>query len=96
VVVIKPNVQWWNQGTPNLSALKRFVDLTMNRPGGFDGEVVLAENCHRGSKPWKHAGWTAQFTINSDLNRINNFNDLSQHLKKNYLWPQMTVESPQT
>ena len=47
VVVIKPNVQWWNQGAPNLAALKTFVDLIMDRPGGFKGEVVVAENCHR-------------------------------------------------
>ena len=51
VVVIKPNVQWWNQGVPNLSALNSFVDSIMNRQGGFHGEVVLAENCHRGASP---------------------------------------------
>jgi hypothetical protein len=84
IVVIKPNVQWWNQGAPNLSAVNRFVDMIMNRRGGFYGEVVLAENCHRGNTPWKHAGWAAKFTRNSDLKEINNFNDLSQHLKKNY------------
>jgi hypothetical protein len=84
VVVIKPNVQWWNQGAPNLSALKRIIDLIMSRPGGFNGEVVLAENCHRGSSPWKHAGWAAKFSRNSDLKEISNFNDLSQHLKKKY------------
>ena len=26
VVLIKPNVQWWNQGAPNLTALKTFVN----------------------------------------------------------------------
>lgn len=59
VVVIKPNVQWWNQGAPNLAALKGFVDLIMARPGGFHGEVVLAENCHRGQhhgRLWIPAG----------------------------------------
>lgn len=53
VVVIKPNVQWWNQGAPNLSTVEAFVDLIMDRTGGFYGEVVLAENCHRGPKPWE-------------------------------------------
>ena len=56
VVVIKPNVQWWNQGVPNLAALSEFVEIIMNRPGGFNGEVVLGENVHRGAEPWKHAG----------------------------------------
>jgi hypothetical protein len=55
VVVIKPNVQWWNQGAPNLGALDAFVALVMERSGGFRGEVVIAENCHggrsRGTRP---------------------------------------------
>ena len=86
VVVIKPNVQWWNQGVPNLSALNAFVDLIMNRRGGFHGEVVLAENCHRGASPWEslHSGWAPVFSRNSDLDQINNFNDLGAHLKKKY------------
>lgn len=86
VVVIKPNVQWWNHGAPNLSALKAFVDLIMNHSSGFDGEVVIAENCHRGSEPWKskHSGWSPVFERNSGLERINNFNELTNHLKKIY------------
>ena len=56
VIVIKPNIQWYNQGATNLSALKTFIDLIINRPGGFHGEVVIAENCHRGLEPWKSAG----------------------------------------
>lgn len=86
VVVIKPNVQWWNQGAPNLSALKAFVDMIMNHSGGFNGEVVIAENCHRGITPWKsmHSGWAPRFSWNSDIQDINNFNNLSTHLKKKY------------
>ena len=86
VVVIKPNVQWWNQGATNLSALKTLVDLIMNRPSGFYGEVVVAENSHRGNEPWKvkQSGWIRKYERNSDLNAINNFNDLTSHLKKTH------------
>ena len=43
IVIVKPNVQWWNQGAPNLSALKVFVDFILNsHSGGFNGEVVVA------------------------------------------------------
>ncbi len=84
VVVIKQNVQWWNQGAPNLLALKTFVDLIMERPGGFRGEVVVAENCHRGSMPWKRAGWVTTFSRNSGLQGIKNMNGLSGHLKGKY------------
>jgi len=86
VVVIKPNVQWWNHGATNLSALKTFVDLIMTRPSGFYGEVVIAENCHRGNEPWTEdeSGWIRKYERNSDLRHINNFNDLTAHLKKIY------------
>ena len=84
VVVIKPNVQWWNQGAPNLAALKHFVDLIMERPGEFRGEVVVAENCHRGASPWQHAGWIRAFERNSDLTQIHNMNDLADQLKRKY------------
>jgi len=84
VVVIKPNVQWWNQGAPNLSAFKKFVDLIMNRPSGFSGEVIIAENTHRGSSPWERTGWQKAFDRNSDLKNIQNYNGLTKNLKKKY------------
>jgi hypothetical protein len=84
VVVIKPNAQWWNQGAPSLAALKGFVDLIMNRPGGFKGEVALAENCHRSASPWREGGWARNFEQNSDLPQIHNMNDLARDLKKKY------------
>ena len=67
VVAIKPNVQWWNHGVPNLLAVKALVDAIFNRSGGFYGEVVIVENVHRGKSPWKHAGWSQNFDLNADL-----------------------------
>jgi len=86
VVVIKPNVQWWNQGAPNLSALMKLVGLIMKRPGGFKGEVVLAENCHRGSRPWKseNSGWLPDFDRNVNFDGIKNYNDLTRQLKQKF------------
>ena len=86
IVVIKPNVQWWNQGAPNILALKTFVDLIMDRPGGFTGEVIVAENCHRGSTPWQSeaSGWKPAFERNSDLPGIRNYNELAADLKRRH------------
>lgn len=84
IVVIKPNVQWWNQGAPNLRVMKTLVDLIFVRPGGFVGEVIIGENCHRGATPSKSAGWTKGFSLNSDLPSIHNYNDLGRALKKRY------------
>lgn len=86
IVLIKPNVQWWNQGAPNLAALKTFVDLIMDRPGGFKGEVVLSENCHRGPRPWESvsSGWAHDFERNADLAKAPHLNELSRILKEKY------------
>lgn len=82
IVIIKPNVQWWNQGAPNLSSLKTFVDMIMNQPGGFYGEVIIAENSHGGATPWKHGGWVNPFIRNSSIMEVHNYNELSMYLKK--------------
>lgn len=84
VVVIKPNVQWWNQGAPNIVAIEALVSMIMNRKGGFRGEVALAENNHRGNKPWESAGWKINFVRNSDLPGVSNYNQLADYLKKKY------------
>jgi len=86
IIVIKPNLQWWNQGAPNLVSLKTFVDLIMELPGGFNGEVIVADNCHRGSNPWESnsSAWAHNFEWNSDIPNVKNMNELSQLLKEQY------------
>ncbi len=84
LVIIKPNVQWWNQGAPNLHALYTFIKCIMEQPGGFTGEVVVAENCHRGNKPWEHAGWSHSFERNRSITDIHNYSDLTKRLKEDF------------
>jgi hypothetical protein len=84
IVVIKPNVQWWNQGAPNLGALYTFIKLIMERPDGFSGEVVIAENCHRGDQPWNSAGWSHTFERNTSISSVQNYNDLTKKLKQDF------------
>lgn len=86
VVIVKPNAQWWNQGATNLCALETFVEMVMDRRGGFQGEVVIAENCHRGKTPWRStsSGWACLFERNSCIPGIRNLNELCQTLKRRY------------
>lgn len=84
IVIIKPNIQWWNQGVPNIAAVEALVSMIINRPGGFNGEIVLSENNHCGSEPWNKVGWHRNFERNSDLSGINNYNEFSKLLKKKY------------
>lgn len=84
IVIIKPNAQWWNQGAPNLKLIKVLVDEVMGRAGGFRGEVVLAENCHRGPRPWETAGWATPFARNSDLPGISTLNELGELIQRTH------------
>ena len=84
IVILKPNLQWYNQGAPNIAAVERLVTLIQEMKGGFRGEVVVAENVHRGPLPWKNAGWAVPFVRNSDLPGITNYGGLAEHLKHRF------------
>jgi len=70
IVVIKTNAQWWNQGSPNLAAMKKFIELILNIPG-FTGEVIICDNNHR-ADPFTKGAWGETFEINSDVPGVNN------------------------
>ena len=83
----RPSENILNVINPNLSALKVFVDLILNAHNGrFNGELFVAENCHRGTCPGEalNSGWVPVFSRNSDLDQTDNYNDLGKHLKKKY------------
>jgi hypothetical protein len=46
-VVLKPNGQWPNQGYTHTQSIKALIDVILNRPGGFNGEIILTEHVHR-------------------------------------------------
>ncbi|MBD3347207.1 MAG: DUF362 domain-containing protein [Chitinivibrionales bacterium] len=83
IVCIKPNLQWWNQGAPNIAAVNYLIEMIFNRPGGFGGEVILAENNHRGNRPWEMGGWAQTFVRNSDCECIH-YNALVHRLKHRF------------
>jgi hypothetical protein len=46
-VVLKPNGQWSRQGYTHTLCIKALIDLILSRPGGFTGEIIIAEHVHR-------------------------------------------------
>jgi len=76
IVVLKPNMQWWNQGRTNLAAMKGFIDLVLSIPE-FSGEVIIAENNHFLDESLPNAeqdnirGWTHMSEINGDIDGVN-------------------------
>lgn len=82
IVVLKPNLQWWNQGRTNLWAMKGFVDLVLSIPG-FSGEVIFAENHHFMDTSLPNGeednvrGWVKFSEINGDIEGVqHNLNSL--------------------
>jgi hypothetical protein len=74
VVVINPNGQWTNQGGSNCACCMGLIDLIVNRPGGFNGEIIFCENTQFSNTGY----WTA--TGNQLLrNGPYNFNDMIAH-----------------
>jgi len=71
VVILKPNLYCENQGYTHTEATKAIVDIILNMPGGFSGEIVIAENVH-GGEDLPDCGWAASLE-----NRVNNWPDMN-------------------
>ncbi|MEW6411009.1 MAG: hypothetical protein AB1483_00890 [Candidatus Zixiibacteriota bacterium] len=72
VVVINPNGQWTNQGGSNCACCMGLIDLILNRPGGFDGEIIFAECTQFSTTGY----WTASESWELQRNGPYGFNDM--------------------
>ncbi|MGD9897727.1 MAG: DUF362 domain-containing protein [Calditrichaceae bacterium] len=89
IVILKPNLQWWNQGRTNLAAMKAFIDIILKIPG-FTGEVIIAENHHFMDSALPEGeeenirGWVHLSEINGDIDGQNhNINTMIDLYNKN-------------
>lgn len=85
IVILKPNAQWWNQGTTNTNNMKGFIEIILNR-SDFTGEIIIAEN-HHYKKP-NSRGWSTE-ERNGDFNLnelIHFFNDSGYQNVSKYHW----------
>jgi hypothetical protein len=78
VVVINPNGQWTNQGGSNCACCMGLIDLILNRPGGFNGEIVFCENTQFTTQGYWVA-WGDGLLRNGPYN----FNDMILHYHEN-------------
>ncbi len=74
LVVIKVNAQWHSQGMSNTDVLAELVRAILERPGGFAGEVLLADN-HHFTEPVARA-WTTD-----KRNGRFNYDELVEHFR---------------
>jgi hypothetical protein len=85
IVILKPNAQWWNQGTTNTNNMKGFIESVLDIPG-FKGEVIIAENHHYTAV--NSRGWSTK-QRNGDYNLIElveYFNDSGYQNVSKYHW----------
>ena len=74
-VVLKPNGQWPLQGYTHTQSLKALIDVILNRPGGFAGEIIIAEHVHRDSTTALNGSFC--WNMSSGYNRTNNWADMN-------------------
>jgi hypothetical protein len=74
IVVIKPNGQWPNQGYTHTQCIQALIDVILNRPGGFGGEVILIENVHRDPTEAMTGSYCWNMSVD---NRLNNWPDMN-------------------
>ena len=74
-VVLKPNGQWPLQGYTHTECMKALIDVILNRPGGFAGEVIIAEHVHRDATETLASNYC--WNMSSGYNRTNNWPDMN-------------------
>jgi hypothetical protein len=75
VVVLKPNGQWPRQGYTHTECMKALIDVILDRPGGFGGEVIIAEHVHR--DPSTALSGSYCWNMSEGSNRLNNWPDMN-------------------
>jgi len=74
-VVLKPNGQWPLQGYTHTECMKALIDMILNRPGGFGGEIIITEHVHR--DPTTALNGSYCWNMSAGYNRTNNWPDMN-------------------
>ncbi|NHJ46631.1 MAG: DUF362 domain-containing protein [Asgard group archaeon] len=84
VVLIKNNCQWSERGGTNTDLIYELIQIILDHPDGFTGEIVIADNGQgRGRMNWGRAN--AEDHSQSAQTVANNFSSLG-HDVSTYLW----------
>lgn len=73
IVVLKPNAQWWYQGTTNTDAMHAFIQAVLSIPG-FRGEIIIAENHQYAiadSRGWNTTKRNGRYNLNELVAHFN-------------------------
>lgn len=79
IVIIKPNAQWWHQGTSNTNMLKGLIEEILGIPN-FSGEIIIAENHHykiKNSRGWTTKKKNGEFNLNQLVEYFHQLGDFN-------------------
>ena len=77
LVAIKVSASFPEQGYTNSRCLRVLIEKILNRPGGFNGEIVIFDNIHRPNPDNDlSSGWAADVLKNNTRNNGENLNSL--------------------
>ncbi|MFW9944003.1 MAG: DUF362 domain-containing protein [Candidatus Sifarchaeia archaeon] len=82
VVILKVNGQWESRGGTNTDLLKSIIQAIVNHPGGFTGEIVVADN-GQGLGSLNRA-WSNAFDHSQSMQNV--VNSFSSHNVSTKLW----------
>ena len=74
-IVLKPNGQWPLQGYTHTECMKALIDVILDRPGGFGGEIIIAEHVHRDATQTLASNYCWNMSLG--YNRTNNWPDMN-------------------
>ncbi len=81
IVLLRPNLQWPQNGYTNTEIGMALIGLILDRPGGFQGEIIVVEDQHRGDPHINpNSGWC---TTNKLSNGPYNWFEVIQYYVEN-------------
>ncbi|MCL1994110.1 MAG: DUF362 domain-containing protein [Spirochaetes bacterium] len=96
VVILKINGQWDERGGTNTDLIRSVIQAILNHPGGFTGEIIVADNGQGQFGPFGHGGslnWAlnnAVDTSQSVMHVVNSF-QAAGHSVTGVLWDEFTT-----
>jgi hypothetical protein len=99
VVIIKVNSQWDERGGTNTDLVREIVDSLLRHPGGFSGEIVIADN-GQGQYGAAGRGGDLDWSSNNAVDTSQSMRDVAElfsatHRVSAYSWDRITTSRVQ-
>jgi len=94
VVIIKVNCQWDERGGTNTDLLKALIQVLIDHPDGFTGEIIVSDNGQGEDRGSLRRGGSFTYPLNNALDASQSIQDVVDSFTGNrvstYLWSDIT------